>query len=264
MRVQAVIYWLPHPCLLKIPDNIWKEEILVIAARVQAVWLASFLLIVAACQAPSTPPADRALLPEPTVTYEAAEDDMGARVEHGETISDIDEVRRQLHAQHHPHTPLETRRIPGAVVAPAMDNVDDFALSKEDLITINPGPGEYVHVMEGQRHGYQNLTIGITYTAPGGAPPMHTHVGEEAHVLTAGQKVLYALGDEIFVKEGPYIVNIPPMVPHSFQNLDDQVAELVVIFPTNVWEYDVLDYFPFNTPEAQALAERARAESDDN
>jgi hypothetical protein len=26
---------------------------------------------------------------------------------------------------------------------------------------------------------------------------------------------------------------------------DTQVAELVVIFPTNVCEYDVLDYFPF-------------------
>jgi len=32
----------------------------------------------------------------------------------------------------------------------------------------------------------------------------------------------------------------------------------VVIFPTNVWEYDVLDYFPFNTPEAKALAEQAK------
>lgn len=64
-------------------------------------------------------------------------------------------------------------------------------------------------------------------------------------MLTADQKILYALGDEIFEMQGPYIVNIPPMVPHSFQNLDDEVAELVVIFPTNVWEYDVLDYFPF-------------------
>ena len=27
----------------------------------------------------------------------------------------------------------------------------------------------------------------------------------------------------------------------AFQNLDSEVAELVVIFPTNVWEYDVLD-----------------------
>jgi hypothetical protein len=40
---------------------------------------------------------------------------------------------------------------------------------------------------------------------------------------------------------------------------DDEVAELVVIFPTNVWEYDVLDYFPFTTPEAKSLADAARA-----
>ena len=50
----------------------------------------------------------------------------------------------------------------------------------------------------------------------------------------------------------------PPMTPHSFQNLDDEVAELVVIFPTNVWEYDVLDFFPFASPKAKALAEKAR------
>ena len=148
--------------------------------------------------------------------------------------------------------------VPGPFQKPGMTNVADFALSKSDLDVINPGPGEFVHVMEGRRHGYDNLTIGITYTAPGGAPPMHTHKGEESHVLLKGQKVLYALGDKIFVKEGPYIVNIPPGVPHSFQNLDDEVAELVVIFPTNVWEYDVLDYFPFSTPEAKAMAEEAK------
>ncbi len=135
-----------------------------------------------------------------------------------------------------------------------MDAVEDFALSKDDLIVINPGPGEYVHVMEGQRHGYQNLTVGITYTAPGGAPPMHTHVGEEAHVLLEGT-ILYALGDEIFEMKAPYIVNIPPMVPHSFKNLGDEIAELVVIFPTNVWEYDVLDYFPFAEAKGTAGAE---------
>ncbi len=154
-------------------------------------------------------------------------------------------------------TLLETRRIPGRFEPPAMKSVRDFALSKSDLDVINPGPGEYVHVMEGQRHGYRNLTIGITYTAPGGAPPMHTHMGEESHVLLNG-KILYALGDEIFTMDGPYIVNIPPMVPHSFQNLGDNVAELVVVFPTNVWEYDVLDYFPFTTDRAKAIAEAAK------
>ena len=202
-----------------------------------------------------------ALLPEPVVNHTAADAEPGQRIEHGELILEPDEAHRALNAQHHGYKVLETRRVPGKFTAPAMTEVSDFALSKSDLDVINPGPGEYVHVMEGQRHGYQNLTIGITYTAPGGAPPMHTHQGEESHVLTKGQKVLYALGDKIFVKEGPYIINIPPGVPHSFQNLDDEVAELVVIFPTNVWEYDVLDYFPFNTPEAQALAEAAKRDT---
>jgi quercetin dioxygenase-like cupin family protein len=210
--------------------------------------------------APPPPAAEEkpALLPEPVVNHTQADAQPGERIEHGELILGVDEARQQLHAQHHPHKVLETRKVPGPFEPPAMTEVEHFALEKSDLDVINPGPGEYVHVMEGQRHGYRNLTIGITYTAPGGAPPMHTHAGEESHVLTKGQKILYALGDKMFVMEGPYIVNIPPMVPHSFQNLDDEVAELVVIFPTNVWEYDVLDYFPFTTPEAKAMAEQAR------
>ena len=222
----------------------------------------SLTLVLLGCSPDSAPPpaevkAEPALPPEPVVNHSPSDAQPGQRIEHGELIFDVDEASGQLHAQHHPHKVLETRKVPGPFQPPAMTDVKDFALSKRDLDVINPGPGEYVHVMEGQRHGYRNLTIGITYTAPGGAPPMHTHMGEESHVLLKGQKVLYALGDKMVVMEGPYIVNIPPMVPHSFQNLDDEVAELVVIFPTNVWEYDVLDYFPFATPQAKALAEEA-------
>ncbi len=222
--------------------------------------LARVLCISATAAACSTAHTDRgrinttAMQPEPVVTYSGSDAD---GVEHGELILDVDEVRQALHAHHHTHRAVETRRLPGRFASPPMTSVEDFAVSKRDLIVINPGPGEYVHVMEGQRHGYRNLTVGITYTAPGGAPPMHTHLGEESHVLLEG-KILYALGDEIFVMEAPYIVNIPPMAPHSFQNLGNELAELVVIFPTNVWEYDVLDYFPFATPEAKAIAEQAR------
>jgi hypothetical protein len=46
------------------------------------------------------------------------------------------------------------------------------------------------------------------------------------------------------------------MVPHSFRNEGDRLAELVVIFPTNVWEYDVLDYFPFKNLPTQAAVAR--------
>ena len=231
-----------------------RKPVAIVGFVVLAVMAVAFSLSDAQRDAKGT----QTLLPEPVVTHSTSEAGSGQRIEHGEWILDVDKTRSHLHAQHHPHKVLETRRVPGKFKAPAMTEVKDFALSKDELDVINPGPGEYVHVMEGQRHGYRNLTIGITYTAPGGAPPMHTHQGEESHVLLKGQKILYALGDKIFVKEGPYIVNIPPMVPHSFQNLDHEVAELVVIFPTNVWEYDVLDYFPFSTPAAKALAEEAR------
>ncbi len=149
-----------------------------------------------------------------------------------------------LHRQHHPHNVLERRSLPGPFEVPGMKYYAEHVVTLDKLVVINPGPGEYVHVMEGQRHGYQNLTIGITETFPGGAPPMHTHEGEESHVLLEGD-ILYALGDTLFTLKAPYMINIPPMVPHAFKNIGNKTANLVVIFPTNVWKYDVLDYFPF-------------------
>ncbi len=151
-----------------------------------------------------------------------------------------DSIIEYLHRQHHSHSVLERRTVPSGYETKNMKYWKDYIAQVEDLPVINPGPGEYVHVMEGYKHGYQNLVIGITETFPGGAPPMHTHEGEESHVLLEGT-ILYALGDTIFKVTAPYIINIPPMVPHAFKNIGDKTANLVVIFPTNVWKYDVLD-----------------------
>lgn len=156
-----------------------------------------------------------------------------------------DSVIAALNAQHHNFKVLERRSVPGPFTPPGMKYYADHAVTLDKLPVINPGPGEYVHVMEGQRNGYNNLTIGITETFPQGAPPMHSHEGEESHVLLDGD-ILYALGDTIFKIKGPYIVNIPAGVPHAFKNIGDKTANLVVIFPTNIWKYDVLDYFPFD------------------
>ena len=155
-----------------------------------------------------------------------------------------DSIIDYLHAQHHNHKVLERRTVPSGYETKNLKNWKDYATKIEDLPAINPGPGEYVHVMEGYKHGYQNLVVGITETFPGGAPPMHTHKGEESHVLLEGD-ILYALGDTVFTISAPYIVNIPPMIPHAFKNIGEKTANLVVIFPTNVWEYDVLNHFPF-------------------
>lgn len=161
-----------------------------------------------------------------------------------------DSIINYLHAQHHNHKVLERRTVPSGYESKNLKYWKNYVAQVEDLPAINPGPGEYVHVMEGYKHGYDNLVIGITETFPGGAPPMHTHKGEESHVLLEGE-ILYALGDTVFTVTAPYIVNIPPMVPHAFKNIGDKTANLVVIFPTNVWEYDVLNYFPFENYDAK-------------
>lgn len=162
-----------------------------------------------------------------------------------ETTQAPDSVIAKLNAQHHQLKVLERRTVPGPFTAAPMTYFSDHAVTLDKLPVINPGPGEYVHVMEGQRHGYKNLTIGITETFPGGAPPMHSHEGEESHVLLEGD-ILYALGDTLFTIKAPYMVNIPPGVPHAFKNIGKETVNMVVIFPTNIWKYDVLDYFPFD------------------
>ena len=126
------------------------------------------LVSLAACAQSAKPQSAAELPPPPRVTHSASPAEQGRRIEHGELIIDVTEERKKLHAQHHPHGVMETRRLPSGFDAPSMETVEDFALPQEKLLVINPGPGEYVSVMEGQRHGYQNLTVGITYTAPGG------------------------------------------------------------------------------------------------
>jgi len=155
-----------------------------------------------------------------------------------------DSVIAALNAQHHSFKVIERRTLPGPFITPKMKYYSEYAVTLDKLPVINPGPGEYVHVMSGEAYGYNGLTIGVTETFPGGAPPMHSHEGEEAHVLLEGE-ILYALGDTMFTIKAPYIVNIPAGVPHAFKNIGKKTANLIVIFPTNVWKYDVLNYFPF-------------------
>ena len=94
---------------------------------------------------PAEVEAKPALPPEPVVNHSPSDAQPGERIEHGELILDVDDAKRQLHAQHHSYKVLETRRVPGPIQRPAMTDVKDFALSKSDLDVVNPGPGEYAH-----------------------------------------------------------------------------------------------------------------------
>lgn len=50
------------------------------------------------------------------------------------------------------------------------------------------------------------------------------------------------------------MVNIPAGMPHAFKNLGKKTANLVVIFPSNIWKYDVLDYFPFKSDTGKPVS----------
>jgi quercetin dioxygenase-like cupin family protein len=185
--------------------------------------------------------------------------------EGGELLIDIipdREITRLHDASGFFTVPTQRHKLPPYYQLPAMDHKDDFVIKMDEMVTINPAPGEYVTIMEGKRHGFRDTTIGITYTQQGGGAPLHTHETEESHVLVSGGKVRYQLGNEVFVVKGPYIINIPPMVPHAFMNLKEKPIKLVVTFPHNEWEADFVEHE--NAEEFFTLPNRDEDEDEGN
>lgn len=193
--------------------------------------------------------------PDPVVTYQPEDSIPGHPIApSGEVYLPPTPERVELHKQNHDYTPVVTATLPPIFEPPAMDTLDDFVLHREDLVVVNPAPDEFLWIMEGQRHGYKHLSMVMTNTQTGNGAPLHTHVGEESHVLMKG-RMRYVLGDKEFTVEAPYIINIPSMVPHAFINIDEKPVELLGIFPeSNRWEYDILaaetftDYTPDSHP----------------
>ena len=181
----------------------------------------------------------------PTITYGPADSTASFSVApSGEAYSQVTPERFALHMQNHDYFPAVNAVIPPFFEAPVLDSADKFVITPEKMVVINPGGEEIIHVMEGKRHGFQNMSISITNTLPGRGAPLHTHVGEEAHIVLKGS-VRYFIKGETFVVNGPYIVHIPPMTPHAFQNIGTSIVNIVGVFGSNQWEYDILDFPPF-------------------
>ena len=180
------------------------------------------------------------------VTYSPADSLDGDYITNGgELLVDVipdREIARLHEASEYQTTPTQRHFLPPYYRLPIFDQASDFVVTEDEMVTINPAPGEYVRIMEGKRHGFRSTTVGITYTQQGGGAPLHTHESEESHVLVNGGRIRYQLGDEVFTVQAPYVVNIPPMVPHAFMNLDEEPVELVVFFPVNKWEADFVEH----------------------
>ena len=87
----------------------------------------------------------------------------------------------------------------------------------------------------------------------GGGAKLHRHPYAEVFLVRRG-RVTFEVGDEtIEAREGQILV-VPAGVPHAFKNIGKTTTNLVVIFPTNIWKYDVLDYFPFDKDSTKPVS----------
>lgn len=108
----------------------------------------------------------------------------------------------------------------------------DYVIKLKELKKFDAGNGEFVYQIEGEKFGMNSLSFAVTETHPGGGPAVHYHDSEEAHVVMDG-KVTYSIGDSIFTVEGPFVVNVPAGVHHTFINEGDSVLNLIAVFPKN-------------------------------
>ena len=115
----------------------------------------------------------------------------------------------------------------------------EYVFKLNQMISFYDVPGEFGHAMEGAQYGFESLSFIITETQPGGGPPLHVHECEEAHVLLEG-KATYMIGDQKFTVEGPYVVNIPAGVPHTFVNAGSQPLRLIGVLPASRIHYKEL------------------------
>ena len=115
----------------------------------------------------------------------------------------------------------------------------DYVFKLNQMISFYDVPGELGHAMEGAQYRFESLSFIITETQPGGGPPLHVHECEEAHVLLEG-KATYMIGDQKFTVEGPYVVNIPAGVPHTFVNAGSQPLRLIGVLPASRIHYKEL------------------------
>jgi mannose-6-phosphate isomerase-like protein (cupin superfamily)/ketosteroid isomerase-like protein len=110
-------------------------------------------------------------------------------------------------------------------------SASDSLIRLEQMKTFYDPPGEYGYYTAGSDFGFETLALVISDTLPNAGPPLHQHAVEEAHVVLEG-RVRYIIGGKVFDVTGPYVVRIPPGVPHAFLNVGSTPLHVIGVFPS--------------------------------
>jgi quercetin dioxygenase-like cupin family protein len=93
----------------------------------------------------------------------------------------------------------------------------------------NPLGGQVAFKVRGGQSG-GSMTAFETIVATGEGPPLHTHANEEETLYVLEGTVRFKLGDELHTGSAGSFAFVPRGAPHTFQNVGDEPARLLIHF----------------------------------
>jgi len=116
----------------------------------------------------------------------------------------------------------------------------------------NPLGGDVVFKARGeQTEG--TLTAFETVVASGDGPPLHTHANEDESLYVLDGEVRFKLGDEIRAAPAGSFVFIPRGAPHTWQNVGDGRARMLIHFTPSGMERFFDGFAALETPGLAAF-----------
>ncbi len=93
----------------------------------------------------------------------------------------------------------------------------------------NPVGGDVIFKVRGEQSG-GSLTAFETVVAPGDGPPLHTHANEDETLFVLEGHVRFKLDDDLHAGSVGSFVFVPQGTRHTFQNVGDQPARMLIHF----------------------------------
>lgn len=94
---------------------------------------------------------------------------------------------------------------------------------------VNPLGGQVAFKVRGEQTD-GSLTAFETVVASGEGPPLHKHANEDESLYVIDGEVRFKLGDELQSAPVGSFVFIPRGTPHTFQNVGDEPARMLIHF----------------------------------
>ncbi len=122
----------------------------------------------------------------------------------------------------------------------------------EDGVPIpNPVGGKITFALRGEETDGRLLAL-VTIAAHGEGPPLHTHAHEDECLVVLDGTVRFRLRDDVDAPPAGSLVYVPRGVPHTWENVGDDPARMLVWFTPSGMErfFDRFAVLDGPSPEA--------------